>query len=200
MSLLTDYSHYYNGSWVALVEDGVSYPLFVHDVGDHSNRRESDWSEAHRQQLYFRGDKYSKDRRGNIHSERMEISVLDPRLILESPDVGFVKVGGVVRWTAIRPVRQRLKGLSSNKIPQVQVNHRQGELMYDLFNPSFEGLINRYLYIAPNTGFIYYKGARVGNIDHGTQTGRLLNIFMYLVELYLQPEFTPYHFVGVERL
>lgn len=200
MSLHSDYSNYYTNSWVALVEDGIMYPLYVQDIRDRSNRRESDYSEAHRQQLYLNATKYYRTESGSIRSESLEVSVLDARLILESPDVGYVKIGSVVRWTCIRPVRQRLKGLSGNKITQVQVNHRQGELMYDLFNPAFEGLINRHTYVAPNTGFIFYKGAKAGRIIHEEQQVQLLPLFKYIFESQVQPEYPPYALVEVTSL
>ena len=200
MSLHSDYSHYYTNSWVALVENGIMYPLYVQDIRDHSNRSESDYSEAHRQQLHLLCAKYYRDQRGNIRSETLEVPVLDSRLILESPDVGYVKIGSLVRWTCIRPVRQRLKGLASKKIQQGQVNHRQGELMYDLFNPAFDGLINRYCYIAPSTNLIFYKGAKAGRMNHETQSVELLPLFKYIFEAIIQPEFPPYTLTEVTTL
>ena len=200
MSLQHDYSHYYTNSWVALCEGDLMYPLYVSDIIDRSNRRESDFSEAHRQQLFLNAIKYFRDPNGRIRSENVEVSVVSQNLVLESPDVGYVKIGNVVRWTCIRPVRQRLKGLASNKITQIAVNHRQGELMYDLFNPSFEGLINRYCYISPQTGFIYYKGALAGKVNHDEQVVKLLPLFKYLFEAIIQPEFPPYSLEEVTSL
>lgn len=200
MSLHSDYSHYYTNSWVALVENEVMYPLYVQEVLDRSRRRESDYSEAHRQQLYLQCVKYFRDGNNQIRSENLEVQVLDPRLILESPDVGYVKIGSVVRWTCIRPVRQRLKGLAGNKIQQIQVNHRQGELMYDLFNPDFEGLLSRYCYVSPSTNFIFYKGAKAGRLNHEDQTVEVLPLFSYIFETHIQPDYPPYNLVEVESL
>ncbi|MDW5598938.1 hypothetical protein VSS74_31555, partial [Conexibacter stalactiti] len=196
----TDYNHYYAGTWVVLKENNVNVPLFVLEVSDPSNRREHDYSEEHRAQLLLVCDRYDKDRSGRLRSSRCEVNVMNENLVLESPDVGYVKTGDVVRWTHITPVRQRMKGVTGHKIRQVQVGQRQGQLMYDLFNPEFEGLIDRYTYVAPFNNQIYYKGAHIGRVNHDTRSVILLRRFQYLVETVLQPEFPVYVFDLVGNL
>jgi len=73
-----------------------------------------------------------------------------------------------VSWTHINPVRQRVKGLMGNKIRSLSQPRGQGisgQMVYNLFNPSFDGLVNRYVFINPMTGETYYKGALAGKVD-----------------------------------
>lgn len=200
MSLHGDYSHYFCGSWIALVEGNVRVPLFVMDITDNSDMSSGDYSERHRAQLEFVCDRYDKDARGRIVRRREHFNVLNPNLILESPDVGYVKIDNNVRWTHIVPVRQRMKGLTGQKVRQLSVGQGTGELMYNLFNPEFPGLIDRYTYIAPHNNIIYYKGAVIGRVEPDNNRIVLLRIFKYLQTILLEPEFPVYTFDLVSNL
>lgn len=193
MSLRGDFNNYYSGTYVAFSEGGINYPLFVEEVfqsGDFSDR---DYSHEAEQGLQFRTVKWSKNDNGTYNHESFRISVFDPRIIPESPDVGYLLHSqNTVSWTQINPVRQRSKGLLGNKVRVLGNSGRaiQGNLVYDLFNPNFEGLLTRYIYIHPYTGDIYYKGCHVGKVDleaslvRGLRPCTLLNKFKHI-----QPDF-----------
>lgn len=183
MSLLRDYNHYYQQSWVGVKEGNLLLPVFVEQVLDSSDYDSDDYSEEHRARLEIHGHRYVKNNRGRVVSSRFSISVLDDSLVLESPDVGYISNGRDVRWAVIRPVRQRMKGMVSNKLAGMSLGRSQenATLVYNLFNPEFDGMINRYLFVAPSTGYIYYKGAQVGVIADGSIS--IISRFSYLLPM-----------------
>ena len=181
-SLVRDYNHYYQHSWVGIQDNGLLIPIFVESVVDTSDMSSEDWSEAHREMLFINGYRYDKrERDGRIIASNISVSVMNPNLVLESPDVGYVCSGRDVRWTVIRPVRQRLKGMASNKINGANIGrgNETSSLIYNLFNPDFEGMINRYMFVAGSNNRIYYKGAEIGKVyDDRVE---VLNRFFYLI-------------------
>lgn len=183
MSLVRDYNHYYQHSWVGIQEGDLLIPIFVEGVIDSSERSNDDWSEEHREALQIHGNRYDKrERDGRIISSSIVVSVMNPALVLESPDVGYVSSGRDVRWTVIRPVRQRLKGMAANKLNGANLGRNNTEtatVIYNLFNPNFDGMINRYLFVAPGNGRIYYKGAEIGEVRDDSIA--VLNRFFYLI-------------------
>lgn len=199
MSLRRDYQNYFVGSWIAWQSEGLLLPIFVTDIRDRSDFDQDDFSEEHRSQLHFVGNVYKKNSEGEVIETRVEKNILDPELITESPPVGYVRLGRSVSWTHINPVRQRLKGLASNKLRQVSINDRQGRLMYDLFNPSFDGLVDRFTYVNPTTSKVYYKGAEIGSIDSSNNQILLLSKFSH-VKKRLIANYPNHLFVEVEAL
>lgn len=200
MSLRRDYQHYFCGSWIAWQSNGLLLPILVTDIRDRSDLSSEDFSEEHREQLYFMGILYQKNEAtGDLIETRIEKNILDPELITESPPVGYVQVGTSVNWTHINPVRQRMKGLSGNKLRQVSINDRQGRLMYDLFNPSFDGLLDRFTFINPLSNKIYYKGAEIGRVDSIANQIVLMTKFSH-VQKRISPSYPDHLFVFVERV
>lgn len=196
MSLVRDYQHYYCGTWIAQKMGDLNLPIYVESVEDTSDFDSDNFTEEHRASLQFHGLRYTLNPNGRVTGSRVQISVMDASLELESPDVGYVLLGRDIRWTVIRPVRQRLKGMAGNKIHGANLSNGAGsnaaKMVYDLFNPSFEGLVDRYTYVCPHTNKIHYKGAEIGVCD---QTGRIFTVltrFGYvrrrLANLY--PDFT----------
>lgn len=179
MSLVRDYQHYYAGSWVALIEGDLLIPIFVETVIDESDYSNDDFSEEHRSRLLIHGHRYDR-RDGRTRGSRINISVMSPDLVLESPDVGYVCSGRDIRWSVIRPIRQRLKGMASNKLHGANLGRGSdsASLVYDLFNPSFPGLVNRWLFVNPDNNKIHYKGAEVGLVVENEI--RLLPRFQYI--------------------
>lgn len=190
MSLVSDFGHYYINTWIALQEGGINYPLQIINVDQRGRYSRNDYSHEAEQALYFVAIKCSKDENGRFVSEQIEVDVFDERLILESPDVGYLKHGrNIVSWTHINPVRQRAKGLMGNKIRSLnQPRGITGEMVYNLFNPDFEGLVNRFIFINPSDNNVYYKGAHVGVVDiqaerfRGRQRLNLLDKFKHIAE------------------
>jgi len=183
MSLLRDYNHYYQQSWVGVKEGNLLLPIYVEQVIDSSDYDRDDYSEEHRARLEIHGYRYTKNSRGRVSGSRFSISVLDESLVLESPDVGYISNGHDVRWAVIRPVRQRMKGMVSNKVVGTSLgrSNENASIIYNLFNPEFEGMINRYMFVAPSDNHIYYKGAKVGVI---TETGvNIISRFSYLLPM-----------------
>lgn len=181
-SLVRDYNHYYQHSWVGIQENGLLIPIFVETVIDTSELSSDDWSEEHREQLMIHGIRYDKrERDGRIVASSITTSVMNPALVLESPDVGYVHSGRDIRWAVIRPVRQRLKGMVSNKVNGTNIGRgtETSSIIYNLFNPDFEGMINRYLFVAPSNNRIYYKGAEIGQVFDDRI--HLINRFFYLI-------------------
>lgn len=186
MSLVRDYQHYYCGTWIAQKEGELNLPIYVEQVEDNSSFDSDDFSEEHRALLTFSGIKYIQNESNNrLVPVRVNISVLDPSLELESPDVGYVLSGRDIRWTVIRPVRQRLKGMAGNKIHGASFSNGSSgaaaRIIYDLFNPSFEGLVDRYTYVCPHTSVIHYKGAEIGSFNHESSSFVVLSAFEYVI-------------------
>lgn len=182
MSLVRDYCHYYQNSWVGLQEGNLLIPVFVEAVIDESGLSNDDYTEEHRSQLQIFGFRYDKRPNGRVAATRITIPVLSPSLVLESPDVGYVASGRDIRWTVIRPVRQRIKGMVSNKVAGTNLGRstEAATMIYNLFNPDFEGMINRYLFVAVSgNNRIYYKGAEIGEIRDNTIL--LISRFSYLL-------------------
>ncbi|QEM42654.1 hypothetical protein [Shigella phage SGF2] len=192
MSLVADFSHYYNGTWIAKRAGNINLPCFVIGVEQSGNFRSDDFSHEAEQALYFVVEQWYKNEQGHLRNTTMNIPVFDPTLILESPDVGYLfHNGNTVSWTHINPVRQRAKGLMGNKIRNAPGIGRSisGEMVYSLFNPEFDGLVTRYIYINPTDGKVHYKGALVGQVDleaprdsYGQQPMRLLEHFHHISE------------------
>lgn len=184
MSLVRDYQNYYCNTWVALREGEILVPIFVENIDDSSDYSTDDFSEEHRRLLLITGRRYDMDN-GRLRASRIRISVLNEDLVLESPDLGYVLVGRDVRWSMIRPIRQRLKGMASNKVQGTNIGRGtdNAKLIYDLFNPSFNGLVNRYLFVCPLDNSIHYKGVIIGRVDDTVI--RLYQRFMYVF-----PQFT----------
>lgn len=167
MSLVNDFSNYYVNTWIAMREGDINYPLMVINVDQNGPYSRDDYSVEAERAMVFLAQKWFKRDDGTFTCETISVPVFDPRIIHESPDVGYLAQGrDMVSWTHINPVRQRIKGLMGNKIRQLnQPRGINGQLVYNLFNPEFEGLVNRYIYINPTTGESYYKGAKVGQVD-----------------------------------
>lgn len=180
MSLARDYHHYYVGTWIGLLENDILVPIFVEAVTDESGMDPDDFSEEHRSQLQLHGYRYDKRPNGRISGSRIAVPVLSTSLVLESPDVGYVCTGRDIRWTVIRPVRQRTKGIISNKINGTNLGRSSdsASIVYNLFNPSFDGMITRYMFVSNRNNRIYYKGAEVGEIRDGSIL--ILSQFSYL--------------------
>ena len=204
MSLVRDYHHYYCGTWIAQKEGELNLPIFVENIEDPSSFDSDDYSEEHRAQLNFSGIKYVQNNGNNrLVPVRVNIPVLDPSLELESPDVGYVLSGRDIRWTVIRPVRQRLKGMAGNKIHGASFSNGSSgaaaRIIYDLFNPAFEGLVDRYTYVCPHTSVVHYKGAEIGTVNQETSTFVLLAAFEYVVRR-LRLAYPNFTFETVEAL
>ena len=167
MSLVHDFCNYYCNTWIALKEGNINHPLMIIDVRQNGDFRERDFSHEAEQAMYFVAQKWFKRDDGTYGQEGIEIPVFDPRLIHESPDVGYLSHGNnIVSWTHINPVRQRVKGLTGNKLRQIdRRTNVDGRVVYNLFNPEFEGLLTRFIFINPNNGRVYYKGCHVGQVD-----------------------------------
>lgn len=193
MSLLRDFQHYYCGTWIAQRSpDGKNLPLYVLDVRQQGNFDIDDYSHDAEMSLVFEAERWTKNSEGQFERQIVgNIPVFDHSLILESPDVGYLQHGNnTVSWTHINPVRQRAKGLMGNKLrgtPPSLGRSIPGDLVYNLFNPEFEGLVTRFIYINPVDGKVYYKGAYVGNVlleagygDNGRQSLNLLEKFKHI--------------------
>lgn len=190
MSLVSDFAHYYNGTWIAQKQGELNIPLFVTSVEQRGNFSSEDFSHEAELAMYFNCERWTRVD-GQMRQQQIEIDVFDPTLILESPDVGYLQHSrNVVSWTHINPVRQRAKGLMGNKIRNAPVHGRSisGEMVYNLFNPEFEGLLTRYIFIEPNNGKVYYKGAIVGQVQmdvprnqYGNLTVHLLDKFKHII-------------------
>lgn len=189
MSLVNDFAHYYNGTWIAQKEGNLNLPLFITSVDQNGRFHSEDYSHEAEQALVFYADKWYKDSEGSLHRTQITINVFDPSLILESPDVGYVLHSrNIISWTHINPVRQRAKGLLGNKLRSAPgvIRNVSGEMVYNLFNPSFEGLVNRFIFINPQDFRVYYKGVYVGYVDvtsdrvNGRQSLRLLDKFKHI--------------------
>ena len=193
MSLLRDFQHYYCGTWIAQrAERGINLPLYVLNVNQANRFGEDDFSHEAEMALTFEVERWSKNAEGQFERQVVQgIPVFDQSLILESPDVGYLQHGNnMVSWTHINPVRQRAKGLMGNKLrgaPPSMGRSIPGELVYNLFNPDFEGLVTRFIYINPVDGNVYYKGALVGQVDlsagygdNGRQSLNLLEKFKHI--------------------
>lgn len=167
MSLVTDFSHYYCNTWVALKEGEINHPFLIIAVDQSGRFSREDYSHEAEMGLTFVGQKWFKREDGTFGNTSMTIPVFDPRIIHESPDVGYLSHGrDLVSWTHINPVRQRAKGLMGNKIRQIDMSRNvSGQVVYNLFNPSFDGLVTRYCFVNPGDGKIYYKGSLVGQVD-----------------------------------
>lgn len=167
MSLISDFSNYYVNTWIAIREGEVNHPFLVSEVIQEDGYSRHDYSHEAEQALRFVGTKWSKNEDGRFSNQNVTIAVFHPSIIHESPDVGYLSHGrGLVSWTHINPVRQRVKGLMGNKIRQIQSPRGiEGSLVYNLFNPDFEGLVTRFIFIHPYNGNVYYKGCRVGSVD-----------------------------------
>lgn len=190
MSLVNDFANYYCNTWIALKEDDVNHPFFIMSVDQNGDFSRHDYSHEAEQGLVFLGTKWSKGSDGRFRQENITIPVFDARLIHESPDVGYLNHGqNMVSWTHINPVRQRVKGLVGNKIRQINTGIRgiTGQMVYNLFNPEFDGLVTRYIFVNPHTGIVYYKGARVGLVPQpavrtrGRSAMNLLDKFKHIV-------------------
>lgn len=204
MSLVRDYQHYYCGTWIAQKEGDLNLPIFVEQVEDNSSFDSDDFSEEHRALLTFSGIKYVQNNSNNrLTAVRVNIPVLDPSLELESPDVGYVLSGRDIRWTVIRPVRQRLKGMAGNKIHGASFSNGSSgaaaRIIYDLFNPSFDGLVDRYTYVCPHTSVVHYKGAEIGRIDQDSTSFVILVRFEYMIRR-LRDAYPDFIFNTVEAL
>lgn len=188
MSLVNDFCNYYCNTWIAFKDGNINHPLMILDVRQNGNFRERDFSSEAEQAMYFVAQKWSKRDDGSYMQESIEIPVFDPRLIHESPDVGYLSHGNnYVSWTHINPVRQRVKGLVGNKLRQIDRRSVDGRIVYNLFNPEFDGLLTRFIFINPNNGRIYYKGCVVGQVDQSAPMVRgrrpcvLLEKFKHIV-------------------
>lgn len=183
MSLVSDFAHYYNGTWIAQRVGNINCPVYVESVEQAGEFSSGDFSHEAEQALYILGERWNKNDQGQIVRERFNIPIFDSSLILESPDVGYLLHSrNVVSWTHINPVRQRAKGLISNKLRNGPNSGRgiSGEMVYNLFNPDFPGLVTRFIFINPNDDKVYYKGALVGQVlpeDQRSARGqRMLNL------------------------
>lgn len=169
MSLVSDFANYYVNTYVALREGDINYPLMILSVDQNGQFSRNDYSHEAEQAMFFVAQKWFKRDDGTFSHETINVPVFDPRIIHESPDVGYLAHGrDLVSWTHINPVRQRVKGLMGNKIRSLSQPRGQGisgQMVYNLFNPSFDGLVNRYVFINPLTGETYYKGALAGKVD-----------------------------------
>lgn len=202
MSLANDFANYYCNTWIALREGDINHPFYVMGCDQSGDFARDDYSHEAEQALTFLGQKWFKDEQGRLRNETITVSVFDPRLIHESPDVGYLNHGqNLVSWTHINPVRQRAKGLMGNKIRAINSPRGiSGTMVYNLFNPQFEGLVTRFIFVNPHDGQMYYKGGRVGQVDmevmnRGRRPCRLLNKFKHIV-----PDLTAYDVTLVETL
>lgn len=204
MSLVSDFSHYYCGTWIAERRGNLNIPLFVMNVFQQGEFSRDDFSHEAEMALMFEAERWVKTDSG-FNRTAVQIGVFNPNLVLESPDVGYLQHGrNMVSWTHINPVRQRAKGLMGNKLRGVTSLGRNisGEMVYNLFNPSFEGLLTRFIFINPSDGLVYYKGAHVGRVllsaghdSRGRQTVQLLDMFKHI-----QSDFNQYTVELVESL
>lgn len=185
MSLVTDFAHYYNGTWIAQRNGDINNPIYINSVDQNAPYSRDDFSHEAEQALVFYGDRWSKEPDGSFRSEAIVIPIFDPSLILESPDVGYLLHSrNVVSWTHINPVRQRAKGLMGNKLRTGPSVGRgiPGEMVYNLFNPTFDGLVTRFIYINPNDYNVYYKGARVGRVQNDVGRDRRGRLHLTLLD------------------
>lgn len=172
MSLVQDFSNYYINTWIALKEGDINLPFYVMNVEQREEFSRHDYSHEAEQALYFVGQRWYKNSDGRLVHDVINVDVFDQRLIHESPDVGYLNHGrNMVSWTHINPVRQRVKGLVGNKIRALTTARSvSGQMVYNLFNPEFEGLVTRFIFVNPQNGFMYYKGAKVGLVNLEGQT------------------------------
>lgn len=163
MSLRGDFRNYFCGTYIGVRRNGMILPFKVDDVVDRSDFSEADYSDAHRNALRFVGYLYTSE------TERSQFTagVADETLILESPDIGYyLDTRGKVRWIRYRTHRGRQKGVYQQKLVGLNTGIT-GKLMYRLFNPQFDGLVNRHLYICPRDSVVYYKGVAIGKMIDG---------------------------------
>lgn len=167
MSLREDFRNYFCSTFVGVRIGNQILPYRIDDVTDNSDFGRGDFTDAHKAHLKFQGTLFVP---ATGRTEEKRFNVTDERLVLETPPIGYYRdQRGRVRWVRYRASRNRLKGIHGQKLIGLNcpVSHA---VLFKLFNPEFEGLVNMHLYISPISGVIFYKGVAVGKMIDGRAT------------------------------
>lgn len=172
MCIAEDFNRYYGRTYVGVRgRGGVIHPFHVSDVryqqwfveeaeeADvdlrlHANKLYSQHGEIVTA-LQFDGQLIDKD------GSRIEKSYPMSDLILENPELGYIKTGSGWRWVAYLPRQSVKKGVLAERLTYTSFGRKE---MYNMFNIKPEGnLLSRDVLIDANR--LKYKGVSIGYID-----------------------------------
>lgn len=166
MSLHDDFGMYYNTTFVGVKDaDGHISPFWIEHVSNDDGMvdlEEVSNADAHGDMAYealvFNGQLTRPDGQVVRHAE----SMIDNRLVLDSPDPQYVKIRNRYHWVSYRASRSTKKGLCDRRIVSTALfNH---ELVSALFNQGDdENIIGRVFLKRGNE--LEYKGVVIGEVN-----------------------------------
>lgn len=174
MCIANDFSMYYSESFVGYPVGDVVHPFYVSEVKYSQQFRDENSQTGIRfseyaNRLYTDHERVASalDFVGRIDdqdggSTRAKISMED--LILDNPELGYIKVGGVWNWVSYTPNKSAKKGLVTRRLCAPPLG-RDG--VYSLFNIKPSGdLLHRDILLR-NGKRLEYKGFVLGVAKYG---------------------------------
>lgn len=171
MSLADDYNMYYGNTYVGLPDqNGVVMPFYVTGITRGRDFNNNDYGHEAMLALKFSGIHYTD--RGEE-----EKTVVYTKLILDMPDLGYVKYMGRNYFLTWRPTRSTKKGLCDRRISGV--NRIDPSFVKEIFKTVHEKpdvLSRQFL---TEDGKVKYKGYVVGRVENNLLT--VLKKFKYII-------------------
>lgn len=152
MSLASDFHMYYSGTYVGYrLDSGRVVPFYVHDVIGDSDSYDAEAESS----LVFRGlvlkDEVAID---------YNVTLGEGRLVLELPELGYVKIGNNWKWLSYRPVHMACKGLTGRRVIGSTVNNACARAVYKAIHEKPDNLARQFHL---NQRSLNYKGREVGS-------------------------------------
>ena len=166
MSLSRDFHNYYGNCYVGFRATPQSpvIPFMVTGIRTGRNMNENDYSEQAIDRLRFTG--YTVGDNGETQG-REDVTLASGKLVLEMPELGYIRVNNRYHWLSFKPQRSMRKGLCGRRLDGLAGANFNDNMARQVYLEAHNKVDPLQRHFSVQGEELHYKGRRIGSVRNG---------------------------------